>query len=918
MEWHKAHLRSVLWQAMALLLLSPYSTQLCPDQCQCHGNNSSGQVKVSCADLSLTAVPIGLPQNTTILNLHGNLISNLSQDNLDKLPEGLTEIDLGHNKITEVGENFLQNLKQLTKLSLDSNQIQVIQPGAFQHLHSLRNLNLAKNQMEMLQAELFFGLTELRLLNLSENFVSNIENSTFHELDSLMTLDLSFNKHLSLTNTSLLGCSGVHTLYLQGSELDAIAIQALDGMKSLVYLDLSHNSIPYVNRSTFPSLQSLQHLVLTNSSIGQLEPNAFYSFPELVNLTLDHNPFKEIVGGTLAGLSHLETLSISYLPHLYYIYSKAFDSLPSLRVLLIHNNPRLAYLHYNLFHGLHRLTYLDLSFNNITRVHENVYSKFKSVTVDVNGNYLLCDCELDWILQTIFSYSTDLRVTFQNVDKLNCSFEDNLSDEYPLWNLSTSDLKCHNLSTNSSQNNSLLFFPIGKSANLLCDVEGHPSPTITWILPHNRQISFHNSHLLIHKEHTAKSEIDQNIMLHKRPSWHNSGSYRSDIENHPDRIIVLQDGSLYIDYIMRSDAGPYSCVVQNSRSKFSINFVLRLNYEIITEVKIMSLFVGLACAASFFMLNLIYAFTSALARRCINQRRRDAILKLLENLDQYKSSQMGRLRENYNGQLQKIRDTYHQRLERISTNYTSQVSRLRQGASHLREGASNKVGTIRGNYKSVRDNYNNQLGKLRDYSSHQLEQLRDMYSNQVLKIRDYGSLQLGRFHHKYKLQQKHVIKLLEMMNVDNCRTVFDTECVQAESMILSDPNLDPAILSPVDMISVSDEEYVTATSESSSRSSQEHLACAHLLQNEQMSGEITASTSGYSPASEEMNLSSSGYIPDKPIADYDVDSEGGSQYNRPHIGQDSSYVNIQMIDGSEDYNMEYDGDYDEEEEDATV
>ncbi|XP_060080086.1 leucine-rich repeat and immunoglobulin-like domain-containing nogo receptor-interacting protein 2 [Ylistrum balloti] len=909
MEWIKTRPTSVLWQVMTLLLLCPYSTQLCPGQCQCHGNKNTGQVKVTCADLSLTTVPLDLPDNTTILDLHGNLIANLSLENLANLPEGILEIDLRDNLITEIGEDFFRNLKQLTKLSLESNQITVIQSGAFEHLQSLRNLNLAKNHMEVLQAELFYGLSELRQLNLSENSVYTIENGTFQELNSMTTLDLSFNKHLSLSNTSLMGCSQVHELYLQGCGLDMIN-QVLEGMTSLLYLDLSSNNIPYVNQSTFPKLQALKNLVLTNCSINQLEPNSFYAFPKLVNLTLDHNPLEEILGGTFAGLSHLETLSISNLPQLYYIYSKAFDKLTSLRVLLINNNSRLAYLHYNIFQSIPSLSYLDLSFNNISRAHENVYSRFKSVTVNINGNYLLCDCELDWILQAIYSKSMDLPVTFQNQDKLNCSFENNLSNEYPLWNLSLSDLQCHNLTARPSHNSSVMFFPIGRSANLLCDVEGYPSPMVTWILPSNRQISFQNSHPLIHMEHKSKAEIDQNVKLH--PSWHNSGSYRSDIENHPERIIILQDGSLFIEYILRSDAGPYSCVVQNSKSKLSMHLILRLNYEIITEVKIMSLFVGLACAASFFMLNLIYAFTSALARRCINQRRRDAILKLLENLDQYKSSQMSRLRENYNSQLQKIRDTYHQRLERISTNYTSQVSRLRQGASHLREGASNKVGTIRGNYKSVRDNYNNQLGKLRDYSSHQLEQLREMYSNQVLKIRDYGSLQLGRFHHKYKLQQRHVIKLLEMMNMDNCRTVFETECVHAESMILSEPSLDPTILPPVDSISVSDEEYVTATSESSSISSQDHLT--HLLPKEGQSGEITASTSGYSPESEDVNLTSSGYIPDKHISDYDVDDESDSRGNEGRgDGRTSSYVNIQMIDECEDYDLEYEGDYDEDE-----
>lgn len=893
----------LMWQIMGILLLCSYSAQQCPDQCQCHGNQNTGQVKVSCVNLDLTAVPIGLPQNTTILDLHGNQISNLSQESFDRLPKGLLELDLGYNRITEIGENFLQNLSQLTKLSLNSNQIRLIQPEAFEHIQSLQILNLAKNQMEILQPEIFYLLPELHNLNLSDNSIYMIENSTFLGLDSLTTLDLSYNTDLSLTNTSLVGCSQLHTLYLQGCELDIIPSRVLEGMTSLTFLDLSGNDIPYVNQSTFPKLYNLQQLVLTNCSIRNLESNSFYGCPNLINLTLDHNSFTEIVGGTLSGLNKLEYLSISYLPRLYYIYSNVFNDLISLKVLLMHNNSRLEYIHYNLFQRLQSLKQLDLSFNNITSVHESVYSRFQNVTVDIRGNYLMCNCELDWIIHSVSSNSTNLPVIFQNKDELDCTFEDDMSNKFPLWSLSPSDLQCHNLSISYPHQQSVLFLNVGKSATFFCDVEGNPSPMVTWILPLNRRLYFHRSHPLIHMEHASKSDVAQKVI---HPSWHDSSSYRSDLEDHPERIVVLQDGSLYIDYILRTDAGPYSCIVQNSRSKFSMHYILRLDFEYFNEIKIMSCLVGLACAASFFMLNLIYAFTSALARRCINQRRRDAILKLLENLDQYKTSQMSKLRENYNSQLQRIRDTYHQRLERISTNYTSQVSRLRQGASHLREGASHKVGTIRGNYKTIRDNYNNQLGKLRDYSSHQLEQLREMYSNQVLKVRDYGSLQLGRFHHKYKLQQRHVIKLLEMMNMDNCRTVFETECVHAESMILSDPNLDPTILSPPDCISVSDEEYVTATSESSSITSQDNLACERLLPQNHTEGGITQSTSGYSPDSEDE--ASTGYIPDKHISDYDSDSDSRGNECRD---RDSTYVSIQMIDESKD--IDYDGDYDEQE-----
>jgi hypothetical protein len=201
---------------------------------------------------------------------------------------------------------------------------------------------------------------------------------------------------------------------------------------------------------------------------------------------------------------------------------------------------------------------------------------------------------------------------------------------------------------------------------------------------------------------------------------------------------------------------------------------------------------------------MIYALISALIRRCINQRRKDAILKLVENIDQYKSAQLSKLKDNYYSQLNRIRDGYHNQLERIRENYTSQAMRFKSGASQRKEWASQKVDTIR-------ENYNSQVTRLKENSAQKLEQLRDTYNNQLLKIRDYGSAQMTRIHKKYKLQQRHVIKLLETMNFDNCRVIIDSECVRTESMIF-ETNLTHPDLNIPSTESDSDLEYHTASS----------------------------------------------------------------------------------------------------------
>jgi hypothetical protein len=231
------------------------------------------------------------------------------------------------------------------------------------------------------------------------------------------------------------------------------------------------------------------------------------------------------------------------------------------------------------------------------------------------------------------------------------------------------------------------------------------------------------------------------------------------------------------------------------------------------EVKIFSLFVGLGCAASFFMLNLIYVFIAAAARKCISQRRREAIMQFLENFDQYKTNKLASLRENYNNQGARIRETYQNRMTKLRENYNTQMTRLREGASHIKEGTTHRVDIIR-------DKYQIKQRKLREYSSQQLHQLRDTYNTQLLKVRDYGSLQLGKIHKKYKLKQKHMIKLLDTLNIDNCRTVIESECTRTESMLFEAED----ILCTPESRSLCSDEYVTASSNNSSNNaSQENL-----------------------------------------------------------------------------------------------
>jgi len=63
-----------------------------------------------------------------------------------------------------------------------------------------------------------------------------------------------------------------------------------------------------------------------------------------------------------------------------------------------------------------------------------------------------------------------------------------------------------------------------------------------------------------------------------------------------------------------------------------------------------------------------------------------------------------------------------------------------------------------------------------------------------MRIREYGSSQMERLREQYKIQQQHLVKLLEIMDIGNCLTVIEAECLHTESMIFDpDFNLDFAL-----------------------------------------------------------------------------------------------------------------------------
>lgn len=759
------------WQLLSagvVLVLFTTSVQCCPSVCQCTTRNF--QTSVDCSRKNLFTIPATIPDNTTELVLSHNYVQDLTL--------------VFQNQNNNSKFRWLDNLRSL---KLSNNSISSITESVFTKPLMLRELDLSNNNIEEMNDKSFEGLQNLIHLNLSGNNILDITNNTFQPLKSLNDLDLS---NTGITTENLWIPLTVNSLHLTGNNWNSFNTSIICNLQDIKFLDLSRNNLMNIE---LPPLPSLQILNISQNNIHNLSHNAFSALPSLHTLILDRNPFSKITVPIFQQLSHLQYLSLSHLDNLVYLNRDAFRGLHSLTTLQMSDNHQLEYIHVTLFADLVNAKMINISYNNITALHPVTFSSMNNVTTDIQGNHLPCDCSITWLIeqdspspnvidiQDMSCYKNDRRVQISklNLEELHCGEISVLANETEY----------------QSQ--------IGSSVILHCDWTGNPAPLISWVTPRGNMFIYYPSHSLVWESHPSIEDVKENGLFHTDHTWHNTNSYHSELVEYSDRILVLNNGDLFIDYMLRSDTGVYECIVENSRNRTSVGMNLLIDTSILTEIKIWSLLIGLACAVSFFMLNLIYVIISAIVRRCINQRRRDAIVKLVENMDQYKSAQLARLKENYYSQLNRIRDGYHNQLERIRDNYTSQAVRFKEGASQRREWASNKLDTIR-------DNYNSQVTRLKDNSAQKLEHLRETYNNQLFKIRDYGSSQMARVHKKYKIKQRHVMKLLETMNFDNCRMIIDSECVRTESMIFETNLIHPDLNIPTP--SDSDTEYQTASS----------------------------------------------------------------------------------------------------------
>ncbi|KRT82269.1 hypothetical protein AMK59_4280 [Oryctes borbonicus] len=219
-------------------------------------------------------------------------------------------------------------------------------------------------------------LNDLYVLYSNSSSLKRIEENSFEENRKLYHLDLQHN-NLEKVPAKVFENTNIRILRLNYNKIKHIASSAFDNMASLEILDLSNNRIESLNPEWFKNTNKVIHLSLINNFISTLDANVFRNLKhtndsddsKLLNIYLDRNRIN-------------------------WMDPKAFDGLEKLRILSIANN-NLHTLSKDAFKTLDYITVLDLTFNDITCVDQDLRIFEKASRILAMNNPWDCNCVLN-------------------------------------------------------------------------------------------------------------------------------------------------------------------------------------------------------------------------------------------------------------------------------------------------------------------------------------------------------------------------------------------------------------------------------------------------------------------------------------------------------------------------------------------
>ena len=483
----------------------------CPSKCHCnmglipHSSSSLNlnvqkQMKiVNCTNAGFVTTPKKVPLDTEVL-----LLSDNNFRELRKLPyiPGLLYIDLSNSSITGVLDKFLFSyFKKVQFLSLCGNKITKVTQGSFREMSSLIHLDLSLNNIVEISPDSFAGLSNLLQLDLHGNLLQHLDYSWFQDVFNLRQLILSSNLLRMVGNKDLHALTELNLLNLSDNLIRTVENKAFKTLSNLLVLELGSNQMVKVPTKSLQNLKSLKKLTLDSNPIPKLQKHSF----------IDMN---------------ISSISISYMNKLSVIENGAFYNLCQLTAVHAHDNQKLIYIDSRAFQIVPKLKTLYIHNNQLTAISPFLMEIIPTLReIHFYQNPIRCDCNAFWIRELLLeAESKNFSIPFFNDSKsIKCDYPLNLTG-MSMGDVDPSAFGRVCAPTTLPAFGENYTVSVGEELRLECHAFGVPEPILTWLLPNGSEVT-----------NATKS----------------------------DRMEILDSCTLIVRYLKTADSGTYGCKSDN-------------------------------------------------------------------------------------------------------------------------------------------------------------------------------------------------------------------------------------------------------------------------------------------------------------------------------------------------------------------
>ena len=325
-------------------------------------------------DLGLNIIsdikPISYP-NLRNLNLEKNMIRNVT--GVLNSVKNLQLLNLGENKIEEIGRETFKGMINLVVINLNKNKIRYLEPGVFENQYMV-TVNLSGNMLEEIQTRSFSSLLDLHEVDLSNNRITRIKNGAFDNIPNLRKLHLQRNQLSTYKGdiyTRMSNNTELEYLDLSNNDINYLYPESFSFHPNLRWVNFASNRLPFFPTQFIKDLVLLEYLNLEGNQISALEDNYFANMPRLRSLKLAKNEITTISETTFQNSSQLQYIDISH-NNISELKDNVFNGILRLELDASHNN--LSSLPKNILEKrkVFRLDYIDLSHNQFTSIPEDV------------------------------------------------------------------------------------------------------------------------------------------------------------------------------------------------------------------------------------------------------------------------------------------------------------------------------------------------------------------------------------------------------------------------------------------------------------------------------------------------------------------------------------------------------------------